>query len=176
MKKKKYIIAATICLLLAGGAYAYLHLVANKKAPNYRSADGISYAPPTKQDRADSEATKDVAPSTSNGSAASSQTKPTAKKSVSVNITTWYQDSDNINVNGFVSDIVEDGGTCTLRLTRDSNTVSQQRQAIANATNTSCGVTSIPLAKLAPGVWQATLSYASSTSMGTSSPIQVTVK
>jgi hypothetical protein len=63
-------------------------------------------------------------------------------------------------------------------MTSKSNTsdkVSRSRSSEANATNTTCGVISIPLNKLSSGAWNAVLSYSSSTSTGTSdvTPLEV---
>ena len=80
-----------------------------------------------------------------------------------------------VQVGGYVSGVVEDGGTCTLTLTQGGATVAVTARASADATTTTCGALSVPRAKLAPGTWQALLSYASATHTGRAAPVPVEV-
>ena len=70
---------------------------------------------------------------------------------------------------------VEEGGTCTLTLTRESTTVTTARPAVPNASSTSCGDLTVAPQKLAPGTWTTVLSYSSPTSAGSSPASQVKV-
>lgn len=97
-------------------------------------------------------------------------TDSSSKMSVSVTITTIYQQENEVHVNGFVTGVVEDGGTCTLTLTDESGKkVSVSRSGHENATNTTCGQSSIKTSQLHTGKWTASLVYASSKASGTSS-------
>jgi hypothetical protein len=104
-----------------------------------------------------------------------SQAQPGQKRTVSVVITTWAQKHGDLTVNGYVDNVVEDGGTCTLTLSKDNITKSASRPAQPNATNTTCGENDIPLTSLSPGTWQATLSYSSDLSNGVSKSVPVEV-
>jgi hypothetical protein len=100
------------------------------------------------------------------------------KKSVIPLITAWGQATagSDFKLNGFVPDIIETNGSCTLTMTRGNNTVSKSRVALADAKNTTCGQTIIPFGELEPGQWIATLSYESSGSAGVSETTVVEVK
>jgi hypothetical protein len=76
---------------------------------------------------------------------------------------------------GGYAGVVEDGGTCTLTLTQGGAKVAATSRASADASTTTCGELSVPRAKLAPGTWQAVLSYASATHTGTAAPVPVEV-
>jgi len=97
------------------------------------------------------------------------------KKSVTVLITTWAQKHGDIAVNGYADGVVESNGTCTLTLRKDGVIKTATRPGHANATNTTCGESDIPVTSLSPGTWQATLSYSSPTASGTSNPQPVEV-
>jgi hypothetical protein len=53
--------------------------------------------------------------------------------------------------------------------------VTRSAASTPDATTTSCGAISVPRSALASGSWEATLSYASSTSSGASPPVKVDV-
>ena len=76
---------------------------------------------------------------------------------------------------GYLSPVVETGGTCTLALTKDGRTVTATSPAQADASTTSCGNLAVPRAKLRPGSWTAVLRYASKTTTGSSDPSPVVV-
>ena len=90
------------------------------------------------------------------------------KKTVSVTITTLYQEGNEVHANGFVSGVIENDGTCTFTLTDESGKkVTSSRKGHENATNTTCGQSSIKTSQLHPGKWTASLSYSSATANGT---------
>lgn len=108
--------------------------------------------------------------------------KPTAPptagahtRAVRVVLTRASYDTSGATAAGFVAQTVEQGGTCTLTLAKDGSTVTTTGSAQADAESTTCGSLTVPAGRLSSGTWQATLSYASSTSTGTSSPLPVTV-
>lgn len=76
---------------------------------------------------------------------------------------------------GYVSPVVESGGTCTLELRRDGRTVSVSRPGEADATTTVCGGLAVPADELEPGDWQAVLVYRSAGTSGRSEPLDVRV-
>lgn len=178
--RKAGVIIAALLIFLAG-VLAVLEVSGTThvfKSPDTADNTGIpgpiNYGPPTEAEKQDSESHKD-APSDKTGENSPSQTH--GQKTVEVAITTWTQKDNNIQVNGFVSGVVEDGGVCTLTLTSSTTgkQVSSSRSAVANATNTSCGASTIAVSRLSPGEWQAVLSYSSSTSTGKSDPLQLEV-
>jgi hypothetical protein len=80
----------------------------------------------------------------------------------------WDEASGSVQAGGYVSPIVEDGGTCTLELTRDDRVVTGAGPGAADATTTICGGLSVPGAELSAGEWTVVLRYESSGTSGTS--------
>lgn len=94
-----------------------------------------------------------------------------SQQKVDVTLTTFYKDDGALHANGFVAGVIENGGTCTLVLTNESGkSVSVSREGHVNATNTTCGQSTIELSKLTPGKWTPELRYSSDTSKGTTGP------
>ncbi|MBF0687198.1 MAG: hypothetical protein IR158_05435 [Cellulomonas sp.] len=94
---------------------------------------------------------------------------------VSVTIAEWNAASGAVEVSGY-ADVVEDGGTCTLTITRDGRTVTGSEVAVADASTTSCGLMSAAPTTPSAGTWQAVLSYSSDASRGASAPVEVRVR
>jgi hypothetical protein len=80
-----------------------------------------------------------------------------------------------VEASGFIAGVVESGGTCTLTLVKGPTQVTATTHSEADATTSNCGSLTVPRDKLAPGTWQASLSYASAGSKGTSQPVTVEV-
>lgn len=87
----------------------------------------------------------------------------------------WDNTTAAVEAGGYLSPVVESGGTCTLELTKGSQTVTVVAPAQADATTTSCGDLAVPRARLTPGGWSAVLRYASKTTAGASDPAPVVV-
>jgi hypothetical protein len=87
----------------------------------------------------------------------------------------WNTTTAAVEAGGYLSPVVESGGTCTLALTKGSRTVTAVAPALADATTTSCGDLAVPRAQLTPGGWTAVLRYASKTTTGTSDAMRVAV-
>ena len=136
--------------------------------------DEINYDPPTSQEKAETEEFKEglgeqaappATPSTTNS----------AKKSVTPIMTSWSA-SPNVEVRGYVPGINEEGGTCTLTLTKSGQKVTESKEATPDAKTVSCGLISIARTRLTPGAWSATLSYSSASSEGTSTSNSIEVE
>ncbi|TFV53596.1 hypothetical protein [Blastococcus sp. TF02A-35] len=83
---------------------------------------------------------------------------------------------DAVEVSGFVPGLVEDGGRCVLVLGRTGHTdVTVEDEAFAEAQSTACALLSVPVDRLAPGVWTARLDYRSDVSSGSSEDVEVVV-
>jgi len=172
-----------IAIVLVAAFIAWPHLRQTDSSSQV-SSDGISYRPPTKQEKADSENHKDAIVSTNNTNVSSkastnSSGDPNAsspKTKVYPRITTWNPDATSFTLNGFVEGVVESDGTCKLTLTNGGKVVTATHNSFANATNTSCGQIKVAKGSLYAGTWQAVLSYSSSTSQGTSSATSIEVK
>jgi hypothetical protein len=82
--------------------------------------------------------------------------------------------SGAVQANGFAAGVIENGGTCTLTLTRDGKEVTATSTAEADASTTSCGLLETTDG-LASGTWDAVLTYSSDDAHGKSGAMEVTV-
>jgi hypothetical protein len=87
----------------------------------------------------------------------------------------WDRTTAAVQAGGYLSPIVESGGTCTLELTKGDRTVSARSSAEPDATTTACGNLSVPRAQLTAGSWSAVLRYSSPRTRGSSAPTTVEV-
>ena len=109
--------------------------------------------------------------------AATDEPPATAGGSVDVVVThaDWDDSGGMLEVAGFVSGVVEDGGTCRLTATSDRRTTTTETLGAADATTTSCGTLTIPRADLSPGTWDLVLSYESPRASGASASSSLSV-
>lgn len=103
---------------------------------------------------------------------------PTSNGKTSVTPTVTYADQygQQVEVGAFVSNVFEDGGICKLVMSKGTLTQATQVTAIKGATSVNCPVMTISNSKLETGTWQAIVTYASSSSEGSSTPRSVEVK
>ncbi|MQA33271.1 hypothetical protein [Modestobacter roseus] len=94
---------------------------------------------------------------------------------VAISYLVWDGAEGEVLASGWVSPVIEDGGTCTLELTRDGETATTTSAAFADATTTSCGQLTVPGAELRAGEWTGVISYRSGTSTGRSPALSVEV-
>jgi len=87
---------------------------------------------------------------------------------------TW-DEMTGVSAGGFVSQTVEQAGTCTLTLTRGATTLTVTGQAFPDASSTACGSLTVAPDRLSSGTWTSVLDYSSGTSTGQSSSLQVKV-
>lgn len=87
----------------------------------------------------------------------------------------WSAEGGAVEAAGFVDAWVEDGGTCTLTLTRDGTVLSGEGPALSDANTTSCGTLGVPVPAGNAGDWEAVLAYESSAGRSSSEPFTVTV-
>lgn len=84
-------------------------------------------------------------------------------------------DGSVVEVNAFVSDRVEEGGSCALTLSRGERTHDVTTPAFADASTTMCEPLTVPTADLAPGEWEAVVTYTSADARGSSAAFEVTI-
>jgi hypothetical protein len=97
------------------------------------------------------------------------------KTDVVLSFVGWNTTTAAVEAGGYLSPVVEAGGTCTLALTKGSRTVTAVAPAQADASTTSCGNLAVPRTRLTAGTWTAVLRYSSRTTTGTSDPAPVAV-
>jgi hypothetical protein len=149
------------------------------------AATTAAAAPPVPTDRSRS-GTTGTAERTRTHSAASEPTPvlatdtpfraPAGEAEVAVTFAGWDAPSGSVEVDAYVGNVIEDGGTCTLTLSRPgarSQVVSGP--AGADATTTICAPLHVAGGQLASGSWTATVTYSSATASGSADPAEVTV-
>lgn len=87
----------------------------------------------------------------------------------------WNGDAGAVEAAGYVDGVIEDGGTCTLTLTRSGTVLSGDAPAISDASSTSCGTVGVPVPAGNAGDWEAVLAYESSAGRSSSETFTVTV-
>jgi hypothetical protein len=93
---------------------------------------------------------------------------------VVVTYSQWNASTGTVTTGGYVSGLVESGGTCTVTLSHDDDVLTGTAEAFADAASTACAEVAIPVP--AGGDWQVVLSYESATTSGTSAPGQVSTR
>jgi hypothetical protein len=97
------------------------------------------------------------------------------KQVAKINILQSSVDSSGISVVAEAQNFSEDGGSCTLTYTNGSVKKSVTVKAEANATDTQCFPMTLPLSGLPKGPGLVTVSYSSTTHLGSSAAIAVTI-
>lgn len=85
------------------------------------------------------------------------------------------ESTGTVQANGFAAGVLEDGGTCTLTLTRGDDEVTATSTGTADASTTSCGLLETEPG-LAAGTWDAVLTYESDAAEGRSQSVEVSVR
>lgn len=155
-RSRVFLISLAVIAAIGFGYGIYYY--ATKSDPVPETPSGIKLAPPTKEEKQQSEDSKQkIVDQQKNSNTANS-----GKKQVTVTITNATTD----NVSSYVSGVLEDGGTCTATFTQGSTTVSRTSSGFSNVSYTQCA----PITPSLPsgGSWSVTVKYDSSTSGGTS--------
>jgi hypothetical protein len=104
--------------------------------------------------------------------------KPTKPTGGRVDVVLTYAGFDapsgTVQANGFAAGVLEDGGTCTLTLSRSGEQITVTSAASADASTTTCGLLETDPG-VGPGTWDAVLAYSSDDAQGTSQSMQVVV-
>jgi hypothetical protein len=190
--RRRPIVLGGLALIVLGGAGAFL-LVGPPRGEGTSPAAGSTSqsgspigntSAPAPNEETDQPSTVSTEPAggvvgTSPGPSASASPSatPAALRSVGVNATYsgWDPGAGDVVAGGFVADVIENGGTCTLTLTRDGVVVSGSAEATADATTTSCGEMRAGDPALVSGTWDAVVSYASDRSTGQSAVFSVVI-
>lgn len=177
-KTKSFVVASLLIVSALVGSSLYLanHRAKQSSANNPSSTtDTINLDPPSE---AELKAGEQPSNEPMDNEERTNPGNNTSKKPVVPIISTWVQNSQNknIEVNGFVSTVVEEGGNCTLILEKQDNKVSVDKKARADAQTTTCGLIVVARSSLSLGEWNATLIYSSPFSEGTSETVKIEVK
>jgi hypothetical protein len=189
-KRRRPIVLGGLTLLVVGGAGAFF-LVGPPGGEGTTSAAGTTSqsgvpigntgapAPDEELEESTAASTEPADGVVETGPSASARPSSTAAalRSVVVNPTYsgWDPQAAAVVAGGFIADVVENGGTCTLTLTRDGVVASGSAEATADASTTSCGEVRAGGAEVGSGTWEAVLSYSSARSTGESDVFTVVV-
>lgn len=166
-RKKTLIIVAVVALAIAAGVvgfFAVKHFTQDKAE---LPVGGVNYDPPTSAEKKEAEEHKKELEEQANTTTSGANANATATVTI-----TYLSVSET---RGFVSGVVEEGGTCTLTLIKGSTKVTATSTAIDDVNKTTCGPISVDPSKLSSGEWDATLSYTSPTISGTSATTKLKV-
>lgn len=173
-KKQRWAILAAV-ILIAVGLSTFLYARQTRQTSDDWRND-INYSPATDAEKEYSEAVKDDI--VENDKKQDDQPQDAgAKKRVLPQVSSWAQrdSTSNLTIGGYVDGVIEDGGSCTVVLTKGGQEVSASREGLANAQSTACGSIVIEKAKIEAGNWSVVLRYSSKTSEGISDPVSIEV-
>ncbi|MDQ3075855.1 MAG: hypothetical protein M3Q34_01900 [bacterium] len=176
-KKIKTLIVVIILLVLS--AFVIVFLV---KRSNDKQSTEQEISPPTEVEKIESDANKeriveDV--QSANKPGANSEDEENQKiqsGNVGVILSSYGQNPDDksIEVSGFAPGIIENGGTCILKISGPTS-ASTTNNAFADAKNTNCGLLTIPASKLKKGNYTISVLYNSAKYQGASDIITLEV-
>ncbi len=102
-------------------------------------------------------------------------TTDSGKAAVNVLVTNASISNGTVSASGFVTNLVEEGGSCTYVFTSGSSTVTKNSQTLTNPSSTTCATVTFPSSELlVSGTWKVTLSYSSEKAAGKSDPKEFT--
>ncbi len=167
------VIACCLFLVLTGLVFAFVHFHSHGSdlPVAAKPKQQINKQPATSEEKTASQDSKDQI-------VERNKTTPASSGGVIVTpiITHSEVRADQIEAEAYVSSVVEDTGTCTLRATQGSSTVTKSVGAIANATTTNCQAFIIARSEFpSSGVWSLTVTYESVKAHGTSSATNITL-
>lgn len=141
----------------------------NDKPSQNMPKDSVNYDPPTKEEVDETQKFKENL--TKDGTTNVSQDPPkqaNGKKVIVPVLSSWGFDTPFLQASGFVPNVIEQGGVCTLTATKDGASVTATIDGTPNAQNVSCGLMNINRDKLTAGTWKMILSYSSNNYEGVS--------
>ena len=121
--------------------------------------ESINYNPPTKEEQSTGDEQKDIL---------LNEEDQTAPETATVVLSNSSQSDDVVRVRAFISNVIEENGTCTTTLTNGDLTVSKITKSFADASTTQCGAIDFTRNQFVKtGTWQITIKYQSTNVTGT---------
>ncbi len=168
-KRPKTVFGLMILLLIVSSTtFFYTRSKSTSKTtPETTTKDtSVNLSPPTKEEEKETEVFKDNLEK----SPEAKITTEDGKKQVTPVIT----GADVTEVNGYIPGVLEEGGICQAKFTKESQTLEFTSKGFGNVSYTTCEP--IAVSGLSVGTWSVTLSYSSSTSSGTSQTSTTEIK
>lgn len=176
MKHKAVIAGIAVIVMIGAGMFWWLNL--RTTSTDISPDDSyINYDPATEEERSAADLNKERIANQKEESQPNPPPDTTTKQPVTP-IFGYLQQSENSNIeaNGYISEAIEEGGTCTLVLVKNGVRATATKQARPSAQSTVCGLLAIERSKLSPGEWTATIEYSSSRYEGKSQERKVKVE
>lgn len=177
---KKILLPGLLVVLVIGALFTWNMTRDSKTTPvTVKTVDTVNLDPPTEEEKQQAVEHKKELEDTQAGSSSKTTTvgpspTTTVRSSADVNISYLSASSSGVEAGGYISNLVEAGGTCILTLTKGDQTVTSTSTGIIDVNKTTCPQISIPSSKLNnSGQWAAVLSYNSSKASGSSKTQQV---
>lgn len=100
------------------------------------------------------------------------------KKDVEPVISSWGQtpQKKDLNISGYVSSVYENGGICTVKISKSGQALQKSQTARKDAQVTTCGKITFDRSDLSKGMWTATLTYESNKAEGSSQSVNIEVE
>lgn len=166
------IITVIVLAFAVLAAFIYNRFLGADSRAEYASNTGtINYDPPTPEERQAGDNKKEEIAKEQENPAPS---PPPGAAAVTITYGGLYNDA--VEVGAYVSNVIEDGGTCKLSLTQGSQTVTATTTAVSNARTTDCPTLSVKKNQLASGIWKAVVTYTSSGFSGASAVKEITIQ
>lgn len=173
---KKYYWTVLAVVLLVGGAFLLIKTLGNNNSPSF-GPDGINYGPATSTEKKETEQHKKDLQKQIDTEKSAQDNPSTTKQEHDPVLVDSSQYGNVIEVSAYVPGVIEDGGICTLKLTRDSKSITRTVTGEKDATTTRCPIFSVPRSDFpSTGTWTVIVSYDSSTSQGASRTNKLEVK
>jgi hypothetical protein len=180
-RKKIYLVAALV-LIVFGLAGAYFLKTRNDKAMQTTSTGfDVNLRPPTAKEKEETEANKkrvvDQSDQTNQATKDSDSVSPQSSQKFAPFITyAGPVEPRDIEVTGYVSGVIEEGGTCEAVFSKGTLTLNRSSSGIRDSQHTTCPPITLPRSEFPTnGKWQVILKYSSPAGSGASQAKEITI-
>ncbi len=165
------IVAAVVVLLVVGGVFAYKHY-SDSNTTVSRDKSGTSLER-SQEELDETNSIQDNPEDSKQQTGSDAVTEPavdssTGKRSVNVVLTSTGTENGEVDASGFVSNLVEEGGTCTFTFAQNQKIIKKTSTTATNPTSTTCLTVRFDEKELGSGEWKVVIQYASSNASGSS--------
>lgn len=172
LNRRNISIFVVVLLLLGVGTYFFFTQSNNnevtEETATTQEEETIDFSPPSEEEQAAIDDNKQKILAEEERRNSGSSTEQNSKRKVNPVITSMPQDGGTVSGYGFISGVIENGGTCTFTFTRGSEQVSESSNGVADATTTRCPPVQVSKNSLSAGSWDVVLNYSSGAAEGTS--------
>lgn len=173
-KKSLIIIIVTLILSCSVGLIVWKKISESQRNKNtVDTANPINYDPPSEEIIKETEEyKKDLEQKTGTENSLAQPTNPATAGQASVVITSLIIEGGKVRASGIVSNIFEEGGACTLTLSKGTTRLTGTSQGFQDVNKTTCAPIYIDASS---GEWAAVLSYSFQSTNGSSTPQTISV-